>query len=373
MKILQTPVRFYPFTGGVENYVYNLSRELVKLGHDVTVVCANEPAGKKEEVIDGIKIKRLSYIGKVANTNITPRLPFELLREEFDLIHTHLPTPWSADWSAIAAMIRKNPLVLTHHSDIVGDGPVSNVAQLYNCTNLQAILKKASKIIVAQPDVITSSLCLKKYENKIEVIPIGVDADKFRPIDTEKKNDTIFFLSVLDKFHKFKGLDHLLRAMVNVKEEIPDAKLIVGGDGALLEHYRKEASSLGLDKNVEFLGFVPDEAIVEFYNRCSLFVLPSISAGQETFGMVLLEAMACGRPIVSTEIVGVAEDVTEYDAGIIVECGNDRELGDAILYLLQNNDRAAQMGAAGRRLVEEKYSWRDMAKKVEEIYGDLVC
>lgn len=372
MKILQTPVRFYPFTGGVENYVYNLSRELVKLGHDVTVVCANEPAGKKYEVIDGIKIKRLSYIGKVANTNITPRLPFELLREEFDLIHTHLPTPWSADWSAIAAMTRRKPLVLTHHSDIVGDGPVSSVAQLYNRTNLQAILKKASKIIVAQPDVITSSLCLKKYENKIEVIPIGVDADKFRPIDTEKKNNTIFFLSVLDKFHKFKGMDHLLRAMVNVKEEIPDAKLIVGGDGALLEHYRKEARSLGLDKNVEFLGFVPDEAIAEFYNTCSLFVLPSISAGQETFGMVLLEAMACGRPIVGTEIVGVAEDVTEYGAGIIVECGNDRDLGDAILYLLQNNDRAAQMGAAGRRLVEEKYRWETMAKRVEMVYREMV-
>ncbi|MHC1594884.1 MAG: glycosyltransferase, partial [Methanotrichaceae archaeon] len=83
-------------------------------------------------------------------------------------------------------------------------------------------------------------------------------------------------------------------------------------------------------------------------------------------------AMACGRPIVGTEIVGVAEDVTEYDAGIIVECGNDRELGDAILYLLQNNDRAAQMGAAGRKLVEEKYRWETMAKRVEMVYREMV-
>ena len=75
MKIVQTPVRFYPFIGGVENYVYYLSKELVKLGHDITVICANEPVSKKQEAVDGIEIKRLSYFGKIANTNITPQLP----------------------------------------------------------------------------------------------------------------------------------------------------------------------------------------------------------------------------------------------------------------------------------------------------------
>lgn len=93
MKILQTPVRFHPFIGGVENYVYNLSRGLVGLGHEVTVLCANESKLEKEELLDGIKVRRLPYACKIANTNITPSLPIEILREEFDLIHAHLPTP----------------------------------------------------------------------------------------------------------------------------------------------------------------------------------------------------------------------------------------------------------------------------------------
>ena len=105
MKILQTPVRFYPFVGGVENYVHSLNKELVKLGHEVTVVCANEPKVKPEEMMEGIKVKRLNYIGKIANTNITLKLPLELFREDFDLVHTHIPTPRSADWSAIVARI----------------------------------------------------------------------------------------------------------------------------------------------------------------------------------------------------------------------------------------------------------------------------
>ena len=83
----------------MENYVHSLSRELVEMGHEVTVLCANEPESEKDDVIDGIKVRRLPYIGKIANTNITPRLPLEILRDDFDIIHTHLPTPWSADWS----------------------------------------------------------------------------------------------------------------------------------------------------------------------------------------------------------------------------------------------------------------------------------
>jgi len=373
MKILQTPVRFYPFTGGVENYVYNLSRELVKLGHDVTIVCANEPAGKKEEVIDGIKIKRLSYLGKVANTNITPRLPFKLLREEFDLIHTHLPTPWSADWSAIAAMARRRPLVLTYHNDIVGEGYANSIAQVYNHTGLKLVLERAKKIIITQPNYLSSSSYLEKYEDKVEAVSVGVDAEKFRPMNTENEGNTLFFLSVLDRFHEYKGLDYLLQALNTVKEEVPDVKLIVGGEGELLDRYRQVSSSLGLEENVEFVGFIPDDKIVQYYNRCDLFVLPSISAEQEGFGMVLLEAIACGKPVISTGIVGAAKDLNEKGAGIIVECGDAKGLAEAILHILQKKDRATKMGAAGRCLVEEKYRWRTVAERVEKVYEELIC
>ncbi|MDD3710551.1 MAG: glycosyltransferase family 4 protein [Methanothrix sp.] len=372
MKILQTPVRFRPFIGGVENYVYNLSRGLVRLGHEVTVLCANEPKSEKEELMDGIRVKRLPYIGKIANTNITPSLPIEILREDFDLVHAHLPTPWSADLSAVFAKMKRKPLILTYHNDIVGAGFANRAAHLYNHTALKILLNRADRIIITQPKYLRSSPYLKRYEDKIVVIPVGVDVERFRPMHSDKINNSIFFLSVLDEFHQYKGLDQLLRALVLVKEEIFDVKLIVGGDGHLLEHYRRLSEDLGLGENVEFLGRVPEEMLANYYNRCDIFVLPSVSKAQEGFGMVLLEAMACGKPVVCTDIVGVADEVKAEGAGLIVETSNVDQLAGAMSYLLQNGSRTQKMGEVGRRLVEERYGWEKVAKKVEEVYEGLI-
>ncbi|MHC1595083.1 MAG: glycosyltransferase, partial [Methanotrichaceae archaeon] len=109
-----------------------------------------------------------------------------------------------------------------------------------------------------------------------------------------------------------------------------------------------------------------------YYNRSDLFILPSISAEQEGFGMVLLEAMACGKPVINTDIVGVAKNLMEDGAGIIVERKDARGLAEAILYILQNKGRAGMIGSAGRRLVKEKYSWGEMAERVEKAYREMV-
>ena len=373
MKVLQTPVRFYPFIGGVENYVYCLSKELVKCGHKITVICANEPNTKKEEIISEIKVKRLSYLGKIANTNITPKLPFELLKEDFDLIHTHLPTPWSADWSAIISKIKSKPLVLTYHNDIVGHGLANSIAKFYNFTSMRFVLREAAKIIITQPDYLESSPYLKKYRDKIEVIPNGVDTERFRSMaEIEKEEHTLFFLSLLDEFHKYKGLDYLLDAMMIVRKDVPDVKLIIGGKGELLDFYKRKANSMGIKDNLEFIGFIPDEKLVEYYNECSVFVLPSISSTQEGFGIVLLEALACETPVISTEIVGVAEDVKENNAGIIVPPKNPEVLADAIIKLLNDEDLAKKMGKNGRKLVEEKYTWERVTEEIFKLYRKIL-
>jgi glycosyltransferase involved in cell wall biosynthesis len=376
MRIVQTPARFYPFIGGVENYVYNLSKELVKLGQEVQIICAREPHGLTKETINGVKIERLPYIAKVANTNITPALPLALLRQDFDIIHTQLPTPWSADWSAIVSKTKKRPLVLNYQNDIVGRGFAGHIASLYNSTGLQLLLRAASRIIITQPNYFVSSIYLKNYKNKIRVLPVGVDTNIFRPMSRHKKNEgsnkRLFFLGLLDKFHMYKGLDYLLKALTIVRKEVPEVVLVVGGAGELLDHYRNLAISLGLSDNVKFLGFVPEEMLPECYNRCDAFVLPSISSEQEGFGIVLLEAMACQRPVISTEIVGVAEDVLKFNAGRIVKPRDINALAQAILEILKNEDLADEMGKRGRRLVEEKYTWKKIGREMLGIYRELV-
>ena len=371
MKIVQTPVRFYPFTGGVENYVYYMSKELVKLGHDVKVICANEPSSPKEEIVDGINIKRLRYLTKIANTNITLGFPFALSSEEFDIVHTHIPTPWSADWSNIISKIKGKPLVVTYHNDIIGTGIANHIANFYNSTALKSLLNNADKIIITQPNYVKYSLYLENYEDKIEVIPNGVDVHKFKTINIQKQKNTLFFLSLLDEFHEYKGLDYLLKAIISVKKIIPDVKLIVGGKGTLLEYYRKMVRDYDIIDNVEFHGFIPDQDIVEYYNRSSIFILPSISSKQEGFGIVVLEAMACQTPVISTEIVGVADDVKKSKSGIIIPPKDVEKLSEAIINILEC-DNPEIMGINGRKLVKNKYTWSGIAEKTEKLYNKLI-
>ncbi|MCM8819643.1 MAG: glycosyltransferase family 4 protein [Candidatus Omnitrophica bacterium] len=373
MKILQTPARFYPYRGGVENYVYYLSKELVKLGNSVKVICANQPFSKKEDKIDGIKVYRLSYIAKIANTNITLSLPIALFKENFDILHTHLPHPWSADWSAFFSVLKKKPLVLTYHDDIVGNNLNYYVAKSYNLSFLKVLLRSAKKIIVTQKKYIERSLYLKNYLKKILVIPPGVDLEEFKPLQ-EKKNDEkiILFLGILDEFHSYKGLDFLIKAFVVVKEKILNTRLLIGGEGILKKHYQKLVSSLKLEDRVNFLGFIPQEKLISYYNSCDVFVLPSVSEIQEGFGLVLLEALACAKPVVATDVVGVAKDIREFKAGIIVKPQGVKELAEAIIQILSDEKLAKQMGKSGLELVRKNYNWTDIARKILELYHSVV-
>ena len=138
-KIIQTPPRFHPYIGGVEEVIYRLSKELVELGHRVKVICADEPS-VASTLIDGIEVERLRFIGKISNTNIPLGLPKALLKEDFDIIHTHIPTPWSADWSWIIALLKKKPLILTYYNDIAGTGLNAYAAKFYNIFFLPLLL-----------------------------------------------------------------------------------------------------------------------------------------------------------------------------------------------------------------------------------------
>jgi glycosyltransferase involved in cell wall biosynthesis len=380
MRILQTPVRFYPFTGGVENYVYYLSRELVKSGHQVDVICANEPHTKINDTVEGIGVKRLSYLGRIANTNITPRLPLALSQANYDIIHTHIPTPWSADWSSFSSKTKNKPLVVTYHNDIIGQGLAGYIARIYNSTGLKLVLQRADKIVITQPNYFESSSYLTKYQDKIEVIPNGVDLDKFQPkkihVDgiykDENDENTIFFLSLLDEFHRYKGLDYLLKALKIVKNEISDVKLFVGGKGVLSGYYQEMAASMGLKENVELLGFIPDEHIAEYYSKANVFVLPSVSSLQEGFGIVALEALACQTPVITTEIVGVAHDLEKIKGGIVVPPKDHEKLANAIITILEDKELQKKMGERGRKLVEEKYTWKGVASSMEKLYENIL-
>ncbi len=367
MKVLQTPPRFYPRKGGIEEASFYLSKELAKRGHNVKIICADEPS-VGDLIIESIKVRRISYIGKISNTNITLSLGKELLKEEFDVIHTHLPHPWSADISAAVSFIKNKPLFLTYYNDITGNGINKFIADFYNFTALKFLLKRAHRIFIAHKNYYKSSPFLKPYMNKIIVTPFGVDLEKFKPSTLAKEDSNIvFFLSRLDKFHIYKGLHYLLLSVKKIIQKVP-LKLYIGGDGDLLDYYKEFVRENGLEKVVHFLGFLDDKQLVRHYSLCDVFVLPSISSTQEGFGLVALEAMACKKPVIVTDIVGVAEDVKKYNAGIVVSPKNVEELSKNLEYLLLNKNKCEEMGINAYNLVKNKYTWENHCNIVENEY-----
>jgi glycosyltransferase involved in cell wall biosynthesis len=367
MKILQTPVRFGS-TGGVETYVRGLSTALADRGHIVSVLCAGEK-GEVPFSDPRIRVIPLPSRFRLANTDITPSFPARILGESPDIIHAHLPTPWYADWSGVASVLKNTPLVLGYYNDITGTGVYRHVSTAYNRIFLPRLLRTARRIVVLRADPLP--VPVRPFEKKVTVIPPGVDCNRFSPREKEELGD-IFFLSVLDRYHGYKGLDVLLRATALVKSRYPSVRVIIGGDGPAKEEYRRMALDLGLTANVFFAGYIPEDRVAEYYNRTRIFVLPSVDPALEGFGIVALEAMASGKPVVTTDVPGMAGDLGKEKAGLVVGRHDDRGLADALIYLMDHDDELRLMGQRGRNVAKDRYDWASVAERFEGLYQEIL-
>jgi len=370
-------VRFSPYIGGVENTVLDLNRRLVARGHQVRVVCADEPPGSPSRV-EGIDVVRLPYRRfKVGNTNLCPGLPAALARERPDLIHGHMPTALFADAAATASEALGVPFVLTYHNDLIGDGVKGVLGGIYNRFLLPRLLARADRVITINPSYATKSPHLSDADPKITCIPWGVDEQVFRPpADGGPPADApelvLGFLSLLDAHHRYKGLDVLLRAAAELHRAGVPLRLRIGGAGEMQEHYRRLAGELGLGDRTEFLGFIPGPDLPAFYGSCHAFVLPSTDGRREGFGLVLLEAMACARPVLSTPIVGMSGDIQASSAGLLATPGDPAALAAAIRRLHEDRASLAVLGSNGRRLVEERYTWTRVTDAYEALYREAL-
>jgi len=357
MRVLHTPPRFYPYIGGVERLCLDLCQSQVRAGHSVTVLCASAEGSDRCARHDGMSVIKLRHWFHIAGTPVTVRLPFCLLRQRYDVLHTYLPTPWSADWSVVMAKLSGKPVVVTYCNEIVGRGVAGLLARMYNATLLRLLLALSDRIVLISSEGDRAErMASGRYAKKVSVIPPGVDTNRFSPLPGLREPGRVFFLGLLDESHRYKGLSDLLRAMRSVRALVPNARLVVGGQGALRCEYEAQAADLGIAGVVQFVGRVPEEEIVREHNRASVFVLPSTDSRQEGFGIVLAEALACSTPVVTTTAVGLADAIMRAEAGLLVRPGDVAGLARSITRLLEDRSLAAWMGENGRRLVEREYS-----------------
>lgn len=381
MKIAQVVSTFPPYQGGMGNVVCNFSQKLTELGHEVTVFTIDKK-GASEKFNFSVEYLRPWF--KLGNAGFLPQLARKL--NNFDIIHLHWPFFGGAEIVWLAKAIKKYypKLVIQYHMDVVASGWKGTFFKIYNKILRSKILKSADLIICSSYDYVNHSEVKEIYQkNKSHwlEIPFGVDQEKFKfqPIKSElltknkiePSDKIILFVGGLDKAHYFKGVEVLLEAFNLIIKDISDVKLLIVGEGDLKDKYQKLAAELKIGDKVIFAGKVANKDLSDYYNLVSLVVLPSIDRS-EAFGLVLLEAMAVGKPVIASNLPGVRTLVEVGVNGFLAEAGNVEDLAEKLLKILSEAELASYFGQAGRKKVEEIYNWEKVGKKLEEVYLKLL-
>lgn len=351
---------------------------LAQLGHKVTVFTADYPPCQPAYPPE-ITVQRLRPWFRMGNA---PFLPGLLHLEGFDLIHLHYPFYFGAELIFYQAVRRGQPYVLTYHQDVLFPGLLRFAERLHDSLLGKRILKRAAKVLATSWDYAHASRLQGLLRTKPEAVgelPNGVDAERFHPaIDAEAlraqyglgaNERVILFVGALDRAHFFKGIAVLLQSLAHVRDRC--ARLLIVGDGNLRTAYQRHASLLGLGERVIFCGRVSDAGLPAHYALCDLLVLPSTTMG-EAFGLVLLEAMACGKPVIASNLPGVRSVVSDGEDGLLVQPGNVRDLAEKISMLLDHPQRRQEMGARGRAKVEEKYAWPVIIPRLLRVYEEAI-
>jgi glycosyltransferase involved in cell wall biosynthesis len=356
--------KFYlPHTGGMETHLQNLVTGLAR-NYSIAVVVANDDALKQTEKVDGASLTRLPSFGTMASMSVTPTLPWELSRCRPDLMHVHTPHP-AAAFAAYVARYR-GPLVVTHHADILGRRFLHGMVRPF----VRNLMDKADRIIVTSQRYLETSPELTDYRDKCVVIPLGIGGAAFAPCGTQEVSEIRNrfgdkLLLAVGRLVPYKGFEYAIRAMAQV-----DGTLAIVGVGPLGKQLRELVATLGLAKKVHFLGNVRD--LRPYYRAAKVLVLPSISRA-EAFGMVQLEAMAAGLPVVNTDIdSGVPEVSINGQTGLTVPPGDADALASALQLLLNSEYQTQKMGEAARKRAEVEYSVEKMVSRTAQVYEGVL-
>jgi len=381
MKISQVVPLFFPHIGGVEISVFNLVKKLRELGQDVSVITSDVPPVGSYS-ISGVKIHRLPVLFRLYDAPFCPSLPIMLSKVRADIIHAHTPPRFFADCVSMLHKLRFSaaPLILTFHFCLENAPSLINaISNFHYNTATPFIFDSCNRIIV--PTESYRVLLLKRFglcTRKIRVIPHGVDLNEFNPKRFEKEvakkkyglssKKVVLFIGRLDtEGAEQKGIRYLLEAVPLVVKEVDDVKFVIGGGGKELERFKDICRHLGISSYVKFIGRFPYGETPSLISTADVFVLPSVF---ESFGIVLCEAMAMKKPVISTKIRGVVDVVEDGKTGLLVEPRNPKELAHAVLRILSNKNLAERLVKEGRKRVEEKYDWNLIVQKILQIYEE---
>lgn len=367
LKVLQIGKFYFPFLGGTECHLHTLVNSLDKNGINCDALVSN--TNFKTEIIpqNGSKIFRLANIATVFSQPLTLTMPLWLRNLKCDILHFHMPNIISM--LSYLLVKPKGKLVVTYHSDIVRQRFLLPLFKPF----IEKFLKLADVIIPTSSIQLENSKILKKFKDKCVVIPYGIDLDKFLFTDeVAKKTDLIRecyknpIILFVGRLVYYKGLEYLLQAMKEI-----DATLLIVGDGPLKNKLKTLADKFSVLDKIFWLGSIDNENIAAYYYASDVVVLPS-SNRAESFGIVQLEAHACARPVVSTDLpTGIKYVNINEKTGLIVPPKDAKKLAEAINKLLSSKNLRSFYGENGKTRVKEEFSDEKMSKNILKIYQGL--
>lgn len=354
--------------GGVVNHIANLHGQFVEMGHYVKIIgpCSGSaPSLTQKDLIPLGRPFPVPSAGSIARVTLSPALfsPVRAIleREEFDVLHLHEPLGSTLPFTA---------LVVSHCVNVGTFHACHRVPRGYQVAKPVAMKwfkKLDGKIAVSRPAM---EFVGKHFPGEYQIIPNGIDVEHFSgevaPIERfcDQKLNVLF----VGRLEKRKGLKYLLGAYRQVKEAVPGIRLIVVGPGERGE-YERLVDKLKLE-DVVFVGYVSYEELPRYYRTADVFCAPA--TGEESFGIVLLEAMAASKPIIASANIGYASVMNHGVEGLLVPPQDEKALADALVTVLADEPLRQEMGARGRRTAEE-YSWRKVSQRVMEYYETLLA
>lgn len=369
MKILELGKFYPPYKGGMETLVECWSRGFVRRGAEVNCVVANTSSKTQHEVMDGVKVHRLASYGSLLSTSLCPAYLGATKDYPSEVWQVHFPNPL-ADLACLRGD-PKTPMVLTYHSDIVRQ---TTALRLYQPI-LKRLLERADVIVVATPNHLKYSHTLPPYAAKVEVIPFGIDQKRFQSTSAGDEVEITRLrassqgrpiLLNIGRLVGYKGQSCLVDAVRDL-----DVTVWFAGTGPLQTELESQVKRLGLQERVRFWGGVDDRQLAALLKASDVFVLPSITPN-EAFGIVQIEAMACGKPIICTDLPSGVPWVNQHGVtGLVVKPGDVAELQNGIKQLIVQPGLAREMGENGRRRAAVEFTEARMIDRYWELFQRL--
>ena len=366
--------------GGLGQHVWQLSRQLAKAGHDVSVVTPHSLGAPETETVEGIKVYRAKEVDvsyddfhlfvAQTNMNLVERVRNISSHNKVTIIHAH---DWLVGFAARALQnSMKLPIVSTIHALEEGRSNLESPMQIQTA--------KWEELLIQHSDVlIVCSMYMKKVvekrirgEKKVYIIPNGADLSDEESSSVQdfiNRRSFSHLVLFLGRMVPEKGITTLIDAAKKIHETYPECLFILAGKGPYLSDYKALVRKEGLEKHMLFIGYVNEREKATLLKRCDMLVVPS---NYEPFGIVAIEGMAAGKPVIAARTGGLSSIINDGETGILFEPENVSDLSEKISTLIEDPTLCEKLGEKASYEVKQKYNWEDVREQTEAVYETTV-